>query len=56
MDRLTLKFWAAILVACGIFAAMPWRDIHPSDAVGYMAEGSSLALSDTVPGAEIRPQ
>ena len=38
MDRLTLRFWAIIIVACLVFAAIPWGDIHPTTLVGYTDE------------------
>ena len=38
MDRLTLRFWAVIIVACLVFAAIPWGDVHPASLVGYPDE------------------
>jgi hypothetical protein len=38
MDRLTLRFWAIVIVACLVFAAIPWRDVHPAALVGYPDE------------------
>jgi len=46
MDRLTLRFWAIIIVACLVFAAIPWRDVHPATLVGYTDE--NLALNNGV--------
>ena len=44
MDRLTLRFWAIIIVACLVFAAIPWGDVHPTTLVGYPEE--SLAQNN----------
>ncbi len=38
MDRLTLRFWAVIIVACLVFAAIPWEHVHPATVVGYPDE------------------
>jgi hypothetical protein len=46
MDRLTLRFWAIIIVACLVFAAIPWGDVHPTALVGYPDE--SLAQNNDV--------
>jgi len=46
MDRLTLRFWAAIIVACLVFAAIPWEHVHPATVVGYPDE--NLAQNNDV--------
>jgi hypothetical protein len=35
MDRLTIRLWAVIIVACLVFAAIPWENVHPASLVGY---------------------
>jgi hypothetical protein len=40
MNRHTLLFWISIIVACGVFTAIPWNAVHPAAAVGYEQDGS----------------
>jgi hypothetical protein len=39
MDRQTLRFWAALILACAVFAVIPWRDVHPAALTGYAEDG-----------------
>jgi hypothetical protein len=46
MDRHTLRFWAALILACAVFAVIPWKDVHPAALAGYPEE--SLASGQAV--------
>jgi hypothetical protein len=35
MDRETLRFWTALILACAVFAVIPWKDVHPATLTGY---------------------
>jgi len=44
MTRSTFRFAAVILIACGGFAAAPWKTMHNSTIDGY-SERMEVALS-----------
>jgi hypothetical protein len=41
MDRQTLRFWAGLILACAVFAIIPWRDVHPATLTGYPDESAA---------------
>jgi hypothetical protein len=51
MNRMTLRFWAVLILACAVFAAIPWRDVHPATLVGYTDANLALDSRGPVIGA-----
>ena len=47
MDRHTLRFWAGLILACAVFAVIPWKDVHPATLTGYPEDG--LAAGQAAP-------
>ena len=47
MDRHTLRFWAALILACAVFAVIPWKNVHPAALTGYGEESLASGNAET---------
>jgi hypothetical protein len=47
MDREKLRFWAALILACAVFAVIPWKDVHPATLTGYQDENVASGQTAT---------